>query len=48
MKFIQDPLPIESSMEHSLQDHINAEITSDNMDCHQNVIDWITWTFMYR
>ena len=47
-RFIQEPLPIESSLAHNLHDHLNAEIVSGTIETIQDAIDWITWTFMYR
>lgn len=47
-KFIAEPLPVESNLEHVLHDTINAEVVVENIESQQDVIDWITWTFMYR
>ena len=31
-----------------MHDTINAEVVVENIESQQDVIDWITWTFMYR
>lgn len=47
-KFLYEPLPLESLLNHFLSNHINAEIVAKNIKTTQDCIDWITWTFMYR
>jgi len=47
-KFISEPLPVESNLEEHLHDAINAEVAGGNLSSSQDVIDWITWSFMYR
>ena len=47
-KFIAEPLPVESNLEHVLHDTINSEVVVETILSQQDVIDWITWTFMYR
>jgi pre-mRNA-splicing helicase BRR2 len=48
MKFLSDSLPIESSLDHSIHDHLTASISSDTIKNKQDAVDWITWTFLYR
>jgi pre-mRNA-splicing helicase BRR2 len=48
IKFLQEPLPIESSLDHSLHDHLNADVVAGTIENKQDAVDWITWTFMYR
>ena len=48
IKFLQEPLPIESQLDHSLHDHLNADIIAGTVENKQDAVDWITWTFMYR
>jgi len=47
-KFLSEPLPIESHLNHFLHDHLNAEIFAKTIEDKQACVDWITWTFMYR
>ncbi|CAD8198479.1 unnamed protein product [Paramecium octaurelia] len=47
-KFLYEPMPIESHLNHHLANHLNAEIVAKNIHNTQDCIDWITWTFMYR
>lgn len=48
MKFIQEPLPIESQLDQKLHDHLNADVANGVIENKQEAVDWITWTFMYR
>jgi pre-mRNA-splicing helicase BRR2 len=47
-KFLSEPLPVESHLDHCLQDHFNAEIVSKSISKKQDSIDYLTWTFFYR
>jgi pre-mRNA-splicing helicase BRR2 len=47
-KFLYDPLPVESQLEHFLSDHINAEIVNKTIENKQEAVDYLTWTLMYR
>jgi pre-mRNA-splicing helicase BRR2 len=48
LKFLQEPLPLESSMDHSLHDPLNSDIIAGTIDSKQQAVDWITWSFLYR
>ena len=47
-KFLMEPLPVESHLNHYLGVHLNAEIVAKNIHTTQDCIDWLTWTFLYR
>eukprot|EP00698_Gefionella_okellyi_P015841 TRINITY_DN4494_c0_g1_i1.p1 TRINITY_DN4494_c0_g1~~TRINITY_DN4494_c0_g1_i1.p1 ORF type:complete len:2123 (+),score=500.62 TRINITY_DN4494_c0_g1_i1:747-6371(+) len=47
-KFLIDPLPVESHLDHFLADHLNAEIVVRYVENKQNAVDYLTWTFLYR
>jgi pre-mRNA-splicing helicase BRR2 len=48
VKFISEPLPVESNLELYLHDAINAEVSVQNIESSQDIIDWVTWSYMYR
>ncbi|CAG9460374.1 unnamed protein product [Pedinophyceae sp. YPF-701] len=47
-RFLFEPVPVESHVDHSLHDHFNAEIVTRTIENMQGALDWLTWTFFYR
>ena len=45
---ITESLPLESSLDHFLEDHYNSEIVAKTVNSMQDAVDWLTWTYMYR
>ncbi|KAF5285003.1 hypothetical protein FQR65_LT02315 [Abscondita terminalis] len=47
-KFLYEPFPIESNLMQVLPDHINAEIASGTITTKDQLMEYMTWTYLYR
>ena len=48
LKFLQEPLPAESYLDHFLHDHMCAETIVKMIENKQDAVDYVTWTLYYR
>ena len=47
-KFIYEPFPIESHLDHALHNCFNSEVVAKRIGSIQDAIDYLTWSFYYR
>lgn len=47
-KFLFEPLPVESHLDHFLHDHLAAEVVTRTVQNKQDAVDYLTWTLYYR
>lgn len=47
-KFLYEPFPVESHLNHFLADHMNAEIANGTITSKQGCLEFIVHTFLYR
>lgn len=47
-KFLYEPFPIESNLLAALPDHVNAEIAAGMVTSKVKLMEYITWTYLYR
>jgi pre-mRNA-splicing helicase BRR2 len=47
-KFLYEPFPVESHLDHQLADHINGEIVTKRIENVQDAVDYLTWCACHR
>lgn len=47
-KLLDEPLPVESHLNHFLHDHLNAEVVNKTVETEHEALQILTWTFLYR
>ena len=47
-KFLHEPFPVESSLHKCLHDHLNAEIVSGTITNTNDIIEFLSCTYLYR
>lgn len=48
IKFLQEPMPLESQLPENLHSFLLSEIASGSVKTKQEVVEWLTTTFMFR
>ncbi|XP_022899943.2 activating signal cointegrator 1 complex subunit 3-like [Onthophagus taurus] len=47
-KFLYEPFPVESNLLQVLPDHVNAEIAAETVPTKMNLMEYLTWTYLFR
>ena len=47
-KFLNEPVPVESHLDHFLHDHMSAEVVTKVVENKQEAVDYLTWSLYYR
>ena len=47
-RFLYEPLPVESHLDHGLHDALAAEVVARVVESKQDALDYLTWTLLYR
>lgn len=48
MKFLFEPFPVESQLDHFISNHFVSEVVTGTIENKQDAVDYLTWTFYYR
>lgn len=47
-KFLYEPFPVESNLLEVLPDHVNAEIVAGTVPTQMQLVEYLTWTYLFR
>ncbi len=47
-KFLHEPFPVESSLQHQLHEHFNAEIAAETITNARDCMEYLTYTYFFR